>query len=294
MQLRATHWGWLTAAAVLALLGLVARARRWALLFPPGEDPPALFPAMMIGYMANNVLPLRAGEVVRVVVAARRWHHGFWVIVATTIVERLLDSLVIVGILAALVMLLPVPGYFVAGAITLFVVDLVGIFALVVLTAWPARCRTFLERLTARWPSLQASGLRMLDTFVRGLDGIRTVRRLPAVVAWTVVIWLFPVLAAWTGLRAAHLDLPFIASWTVLAFVGLGVSIPSAPGFVGVFHVAATTAVEMFGVSHEAGLGFALVFHLSQIVPVTIVGWLYLLREPISLRDAARAGGGLV
>jgi uncharacterized protein (TIRG00374 family) len=295
VHLRATHAGWLAAAAAFALLGLVARARRWALLFPPGDDPPPLFPAMMIGYMANNVLPLRAGEVVRVVVAARRWHHGFWTIVATTIVERLLDSLVIVGILCTLVLLLPVPGYLVAGAITLFVVDLVGIAALVALTAWPARCRTLLERLTARWPSVQASGVRMFDTFVRGLDGIRTVRRLPAVVAWTVVIWIFPVLAAWAGLRSVHLHLPFIASWTVLAFVGLGVSIPSAPGFVGVFHFAAMKAVEIFGVSPEASLGFALVFHVSQIVPVTLVGWLYFLREPISLRDAARtrvADGG--
>lgn len=288
MQLRATHAGWLAAAAGFALLGLVARARRWTLLFPPGDDPPALFPAMMIGYMANNVLPLRAGEVVRVVVAARRWRHGFWTIVATTVVERLLDSLVIVGILCTLVLRLPVPRYLVGGAVTLFVIDVVAIAALAAFTAWPARCRALLERITARWPSAQASGLRMLDTFVRGLDGIRTVRRLPAVAAWTVVIWIFPVLAAWAGLRSVHLDLPFVASWTVLAFVGLGVSIPSAPGFVGVFHFAATKAVELFGVSAAAALGFALVFHVSQIVPVTIVGWLYFLREPISLRDAAR------
>jgi uncharacterized membrane protein YbhN (UPF0104 family) len=224
-------------------------------------------------------------------VAARRWHHGFWTIVATTIVERLLDSLVIVGILCALVMLLPVPGYLVAGAVTLFGVDVVGITALVAIAAWPARCRTVLARLTGRWPSVQASGVRLLDTFVRGLDGIRTVRRLPAVMLWTAVIWIFPVLAAWAGLRAVHLHLPFIASWTVLAFVGLSVSIPSAPGYVGVFHFAATKAVEIFGVSPAAGLGFAVVFHISQFVPVTIIGWLYFLREPISLREAARPSG---
>ena len=288
LQLRATHGGWLAASAVLGLVGLMARARRWALLFPPGEDPPPLFPAMMIGYMANNVLPLRAGEVVRVVVAARRWRHGFWTIVATTVVERLLDSLVIVGILSVLVLVLPVPRYLVGGAVVLLVIDVVAIAALVAVTVWPKACRALVARLSGRWPSAQRSMVRLLDTFVRGLEGIRTVRRLPAIVIWTVVIWMFPVLAAWAGLRSVHLDVPFVASWTVLAFVGLSVSVPSAPGYVGVFHFAAAKAVELFGVSPSAGLGFALIFHASQIVPVTVVGWLYFLREPISLGEAAR------
>jgi uncharacterized protein (TIRG00374 family) len=290
VQLRATDGGWLAAAALLALLGLVARARRWALLFPPGDPPPPLFPAMMIGYMANNVLPLRAGEVVRVVVAAHRWGHGFWAIVATTIVERLLDSLVIVGVLSALVLVLPVPRYLVGGAVTLLLVDVVAIALLVAFTAWPDRSRALISRITARWPSVHGSAVRLLDTFVRGLDGIRSVRRLPAIMLWTVVLWLFPVFAAWAGLRSVHLDLPFVASWTVLAFVGLSVSVPSAPGYVGVFHFAAAKAVEIFGVSPATALGFALVFHVSQIVPVTIIGWFYFLREPISLGEAARPG----
>jgi len=140
VQLRSTDGAWLAASGLLGLLGLVARARRWALLFPPGEEPPPLFPAMMIGYMVNNVLPLRAGEVVRVAVAAQRWGHGFWAIVATTIVERLLDSLVIVGVLSALVFMLPVPRYLVGGAITLLVIDVVAIALLVALGL--AGCKT--------------------------------------------------------------------------------------------------------------------------------------------------------
>ena len=288
MQLRATDGAWLTAAGLLGLLGLGARARRWALLFPPGEEPPPLFPAMMIGYMVNNVLPLRAGEVVRVAVAAQRWGHGFWAIVATTIVERLLDSLVIVGVLSVLVFVLPVPRYLVGGAITLLVVDVVAIAVLVALAARPEWSRAVVGRLTARWPSVHASTARLLDTFVRGLDGIRTVRRLPLIVLWTVVLWMFPIFAAWAGLRSVHLNLPFVASWTVLAFVGLSVSVPSAPGYVGVFHFAAAKAVEIFGVDPAPALGFALVFHVSQLVPVTIVGWLYFLREPISLGGTAR------
>ncbi|PYM67859.1 MAG: hypothetical protein DME11_02610 [Candidatus Rokuibacteriota bacterium] len=86
-----------------------------------------------------------------------------------------------------------------------------------------------------------------------------------------------------------NLGLPWIAGWAVLAFVGLGISIPSAPGYVGVFHAAATLAVGLFGVAQAAAVGYALVFHASQILPVIALGWLYLLREQLSLGEAARA-----
>jgi glycosyltransferase 2 family protein len=270
-------------------LGVWARARRWWYLFPPGSDPPGLLPAMMIGYMANNVLPLRAGELVRVFVVARRWGHGFWTAVATSVVERILDGLVVVGVLCALLLLIPVPRPLVIGAITLLAGDVTIAAALAAAAAWPAGVRRVLTRLTRSWPGVQAWVVRILDTFVSGLDGIRTLRRLPAIVVWTVVVWILPAFVAWTSLRAANLDLPWVAGWTVLAFVGLSISIPSAPGYIGVFHFAAAKAVEVFGVTGAPALGFALVFHAAQFVPITVVGWFYLLRENLSLGEAARS-----
>ncbi|PYO45316.1 MAG: hypothetical protein DMD84_28890, partial [Candidatus Rokuibacteriota bacterium] len=123
----------------------------------------------------------------------------------------------------------------------------------------------------------------------RGLDGIRTPSHLPRLAAWTALVWLLPAAAAWTMLRAVHLDLPFRAGWTVLAFVGVGISVPSAPGYVGVFHAAATAALEVFGVPRSAALAFALLYHASVIVPTTLVGWLFLLREHVSLGEVRRA-----
>jgi len=64
-----TRWEWVVLASALGPLGVWARGRRWWYLFPPDSKPPALVPATMIGFMANNVLPLRAGEFVRV------WGH---------------------------------------------------------------------------------------------------------------------------------------------------------------------------------------------------------------------------
>jgi uncharacterized protein (TIRG00374 family) len=241
---------------------------------------------MMIGYMINNVLPLRAGEVVRVYVVARRWRGRFWTAAATLIVERVLDSLCIVLILAMLVFFVDVPRQVEIAALVMLAIDVAGISFLAAITLAPERCRMLIERVIGRWPAARARALRMFEMFLHGLDGVRTLRHLPVLVLATGLVWMMPAAAAWTALRAAGLHLPPLAGWVVLAFVGLGVSIPSAPGYFGVFHFAAVMAVQIFGVPDTAALGYAIVFHASQFVPVTLVGWVYLLREHMTLGEA--------
>ncbi|MBI4638330.1 MAG: flippase-like domain-containing protein [Candidatus Rokubacteria bacterium] len=288
-ELGRTRWGWALVATILAPAGVWARARRWRYFFPPRSEPPGLVPAMMIGYMANNVLPLRAGELVRVYVVARRWGHGFWTALATVIVERVLDGLAVVLILSVLVFLIPVPRVFEWAAAVLLAADLGALGTLTTLALWPAPSRRLVEWMLRRWPPLQRRALRILETFAQGLEGIRTQAHLVPLLLWTVLIWILPALSAWAGLRAANLALPWVAGWTVLAFVSLGVSVPSAPGYVGVFHAAAAWALAIFDVSRSAAVGFAILFHATQVVPVTLIGWVFLLREHMSLGDAARA-----
>ncbi|MBI4271902.1 MAG: flippase-like domain-containing protein [Candidatus Rokubacteria bacterium] len=298
-QLRATQWGWAAIATGLAPAGIWARAVRWRYLFPPRSEPPGLVAATMIGYMANNVLPLRAGEFVRVYVVARRWGaaaagaagrgHGFWTTLATLFVERVLDSLFIVAMLAALVLVIPVPAVLQYAAAVLLAVDCLGIAIMVGLVVAPEACQRLIARLLGRWPALRARAHRVFDTFVHGLEGIRTWDHALPILLWTGIVWAIPALSAWTMLYAMNFHLPWLAGLTVLVFVGLGVSIPSAPGYVGVFHAAAALAVGLYGVAQSAAIGYALVFHASQIVPVTLLGWLYLLREHVSLGEATHA-----
>ena len=296
-QLLATNWAWVTVAVVVGLAGLWARARRWRWLFPPGPEPPGIVAATMIGYMANNVLPLRAGEIVRIYVLGRKLRESegmtgaqsFWLVTATLVVERVLDSLAIVLMLAVLVLMIPVPRVVEWAAGVLFIVDVVGVSTLVLVARAPGMCRRVLLRLTGRWPAVARTITSIFDTGLHGLDGIRTPSHIPPLLLWTALVWLLPATAAWAMLRAVHLALPFGAGWTVLAFVGVGISVPSAPGYVGVFHAAATAALEVFGVPRSTALAYALLYHASALVPITVVGWLYLLREHVSLGEARRA-----
>jgi uncharacterized membrane protein YbhN (UPF0104 family) len=282
---------------VLGLAGLYARALRWRWLFPPDAMPGSVVPATLIGYMANNVLPLRAGEIVRVYVAARRLREttaiaatqAFWLVAATVVIERVLDSLAIVLVLAVLVFLIPVPAAVEWGATILLAIDLVGVACLVTVARAPELARRLIGGLAARWPALARTLLATFDTAVRGLDGIRTPSHAVRIAAWTVAVWVLPATSAWAMLRAVHLELPFVAGWVVLAFVGLGISVPSAPGYVGVWHFAARLALEIFGVPAPTAVAYALVYHASAAVPITLVGWLYLVREQLSLGEARRA-----
>ncbi len=287
-QLGRAHVGWVVLGAALAPVGLWVRARRWRYLFPPGPEPPGLVPGVMIGYMANNVLPFRAGEVIRVYVVARRWPRGFWATLATLVVERVLDSVAIVLILGVLVLLIPVPTIFRWAAVVLLAVDVVAVAVLGWLTATPDAGPRLVRRLMSRWPRMGSRVAGILERFVYGLDGIRTPAHRAPLLAWSVLVWIVPALASWVVFRAMDLDLPVAAAWTVLAFVGVGISVPSAPGYVGVFHYAIVLALAVFDVTRSAALGYAIIFHASQMIPITLIGWLFLLREHLSLAEARR------
>ena len=297
-HLAATQWWWVAPAVAVGPLGLWARAIRWRYLFPPGSEPPGLLAANMIGYMVNNVLPLRAGELVRVYVAARRLGPAaadgtlggrLWLVGATLIVERVLDGLTLVLLLAGLVLVIPVPSTLKYAAVVVLAVDAIAAGVLATMALAPDRARRALAHLGRRWPTRAARIARVFDLVLRGLEGVRTPAHLIPLAAWTVLIWSLGAFGAWSLFRAVHLDLPLLAGWTVLTFVGFGVSIPSAPGYVGVWHAAAVLALSLFGVSQAPAVGYALLYHASQFVPVTLFGWLFLLREHVTLGEVTRA-----
>jgi uncharacterized protein (TIRG00374 family) len=302
-RLRDTRWGWLVASVVLAYASLWARSRRWFYLFPPGSRPSHLFNAVMILYMGNNLLPLRAGELLRVFVVARRG-QPVWTIVATVVVERVLDGLAICLMLAGVFLVLPVPREVRWAALALLLVDLLLIGLVAVIASAPEAGRAIV-RTAFNWigvvrtpgdPGRRASlariedrALHIVDTIHRGLEAIRTPASALPIALWSVAVWVFIAFSFWVALWSAHLFLPLSAAWTLIAFVGLGVSVPSSPGFVGVIQAATVVGLSLYGVSRSDALSFSLLLHASQFIPVTVHGLILLAVEHVSLTDATRA-----
>jgi glycosyltransferase 2 family protein len=287
-RLRGTLWTFLALSIALNFASVWARAWRWGYLFPPGPRPSRLFRSLLIGYMGNNLLPLRAGEVVRVYVASR---HGprFWTTFATVVVERVLDGLALGLIVAGLLFLVPVTAEMRWSIVIFLGLDLAGILVLATIATAPGVCRVLIETIFHRVGWLERRLLGLLDTMTEGLRGIRSPRHAIPVLLSSVAIWMLLALSVWTAMHAAHLDLPLVASWVVLAFLGLGVSLPSSPGFVGVIQAAAVLALALFAVPRSEALSFSLLIHASQFFPLTAVGLVCLLLEHVSLTDAARA-----
>jgi uncharacterized membrane protein YbhN (UPF0104 family) len=227
--------------------------------------------------------------VVRIYVASR---HGprFWTTVATVVVERALDGLALGLIVAGLLLLVPVPAEMRWSIAIFLALDLAAILVLAMIALAPGMCRVLIETIFHRVGWLERRLLGLLGTMTEGLRGIRTPRNAIPVVLSSVAIWLLLALSVWTAMHAAHLDLPLVASWVVLAFLGLGVSLPSSPGFVGVIQAATVLALALFAVPRADALSFSLLFHASQFFPITAVGLVCLLLEHVSLADAARAG----
>ena len=287
-RLRGTLWTFLALSIALNFASVWARAWRWGYLFPPGPRPSRLFRSLLIGYMGNNLLPLRAGEVVRVYVASR---HGprFWTTFATVVVERVLDGLALGLIVAGLLFLVPVTAEMRWSIVLFLALDQAGIVVLATIATAPGVCRVLIEAIFHRVGWLERRLLGLLETMTEGLRGIRAPRHAIPVLLSSVAIWMLLALSVWTAMHAAHLDLPLVASWVVLAFLGLGVSLPSSPGFVGVIQAAAVLALALFAVPRAEALSFSLLFHASQFFPLTAVGLVCLLLEHVSLTDAARA-----
>jgi hypothetical protein len=289
-RLADTRWGWLAVSIALNLASLWARAVRWRYLFPRRARPTHLFNAVMIGYMGNNLLPLRAGEVLRVYVVTRRGQR-FWTTVTTLVVERALDGLAVGVVLAFVFFQIPTPRE-VAWASEVFVglVLATGVL-LVALAATPLACRILIHSLTYRWPGIERRLLAAFDTMSDGLQGMRRPRQLLPSALWSIAIWVVIVLSVWTCFRAANLELPMTAALCVIAFVGLGVSLPSSPGFIGVIQEATVLALSFFGIGKAEALSFSILFHASQFLPVTLWGLLLLVVEHVSLAEAGRGAG---
>ncbi|HVQ74182.1 MAG TPA: lysylphosphatidylglycerol synthase transmembrane domain-containing protein [Candidatus Binatia bacterium] len=300
-RLRETSWGWLLASIALGYGSLWSRARRWFYLFPPGSRPSHLFNAVMILYMGNNLLPLRAGEVLRVFVVVRRG-QPVWTTVATVVVERLLDGLAICLMLAGMFLVLPVPRQVRWGAVVLLPV-LVALVVVVALVAVVPEAGRGLVRTLFLWASglpgserrrrLENRALDIVDTVHQGLEAIRTPASALPIAFWSAAVWTLIAFSVWVALWSAHLFLPLSAAWTLIAVLGLGVSVPSSPGFVGVIQAATVVALSLYGVSRTDALSFSLLLHASQFIPVTVHGLILLAVEHVSLTDAARPAPAL-
>jgi uncharacterized protein (TIRG00374 family) len=301
-QMRQGDMWLLTAAVLVATLGFLVRAMRWKLLLAPVKADTRLrtrFAAVAIGFMGNNVLPLRAGEFLRPYAFSRLEPVSASAAFGSLVVERFLDSVVL-----ALLLVVPMltPGFPAAGLLSTdvgavilrgtLILVLVFLVALVAMALWPQGFVRLADRMASRLLP-RALARPMVDALTAFLDSVallRSPRLLVLSLIWSLGLWLFLGLSYWLGMLAFGIHTGVISAWFTQAVVAFGVAAPSAPGFVGTFHAAAKFALtDVYSVPPAKALAFAFGYWAGGWFPITLIGLFYAWRLGLSFGDLGGA-----
>ena len=292
---------WLALSLATMFLNLSIRALRWKYLLEPLAPTTfaSAFRATAVGFAASAVLPARAGEVIRPYFLARQAptdQQGRMTATgafATIILERLLDVVTVLLMLASLVFVFgkdlagvnPTGFALVkwAGA-SAAIVSITALVVLFLLAGDPERLGRTLARLEKVLPSRLAGLLAAVaEKFARGLGAIRRPGRLLAALAWSLPLWLCIALGIWSMAMAFHFAIPFTGSFLMIALLTLGVAVPT-PGAVGGFHEAFRVGATMFyGAPDAAAVGAAIVLHLFTIGPALLLGLFFAAQEGLNM-----------
>ncbi|MDE2039046.1 MAG: flippase-like domain-containing protein [Elusimicrobia bacterium] len=286
-------WRWIAVIALLSLLDLAIRAKRWqVLLSRSGARPKALelFKLEAIGLAVNNVLFLRLGELARAFLAARDLDIAAATALASVAVERALDiaALLFFFILASFWQPQFVPSS--AQRIALLALA-AAVAALAALAAAEGSLRAggWCETALRRWPKAH----RLIVQLADGAAVLRSARQAAAAVALSLALWGADALIYWAGALAlglgAAIDYP--RSVLVLSWAGAGAALPAAPGGFGTLEAMVKTIVVAFGVSPDAALAYALFCHMAMYIIVTVLGLVFLYQVGLSLGELRAALG---
>lgn len=267
--------------ALIYLFGFLLRGVRSKLLLP-GIGWREAFGGVFVGYAANNVLPARLGEVVRAHVVGKSAGIKRTTTFSSVLVERIFDGSAIVFLLILGTQSLALPEWAdevrIAGLI-LFSAALAGVLLVGV---FHSRVSALIQRFMPH-PKIATALIGLSEGVALAVRDIKT---LGSVLVSSIVIWLIESCMFFYGFQAFGFEHHFSAAMFVMAIVNLGVLIPSSPGGLGVFQYFAVLALEFLHTPHDPATAYAIVVHLAQYLPVTLIGLLWLPRFGVKTLSA--------
>ncbi len=273
---RTAQPGWL--ALLLGFIGvdLLTRALRWKVLLSPvgrvryGES----LASLMVGYLANNVLPARLGEFVRSHDLGERSGISKSTILGTIVVERVMDTLVVVVIAAVAIFVLSVRGIVASAVLVGLAVTALLVVAIVVgLVAHRLPGADRASAFINRWPRIHGLLVRLRA----GLAVTGNLQVMAASLIFTLVSWSCAVLGFAVAAQSVGIEPTMGQAALLAAGVNLATAVPAAPGYVGTFELAAVTIAASVGIGRESALAFAVLLHAMSLLVTSLGGAVALL-----------------
>ncbi len=296
---RSANYWWIVPGIAVYFVGVWVRAWRWHYLLKPIKEIPTrtMFPITTIGYMGNNIYPARAGEVLRAVILKRREGVPVSASLATIIVERIFDGVVMLAFifinLPELAKLTSASGFVgniqqvaVWGTIAFSAALVIFLLAAMFPAVTAKIGQWFIDRFL---PSrLREKVTSLMHRFLDGLASLRSPANILMVFLTSVIIWLFETLKYWFVMHAFGFSVSFFALMLMNGIVNLATTIPSAPGYIGTFDAPGIAVLSAYGVQQATAAGYTLTLHAALWIPITLLGAYYLAKEGIHWSDALR------
>lgn len=299
--LAAAHYIYIVPMFGVTIWTLYIRAQRWRLLLRPVGTPAmrTLVAATNIGFMANMVLPLRMGEVIRPVLVSRKESEPLSGILATVVLERIFDMFTILFLFGVSASLVAVSeqvrhwGYYLSGLAAV-------VAAVVMVVRWQEKLALRLLQLVLHpLPTTISSPVdHFFRGFVQALETLQSPLTFLQLLGWSLYLWLVIASIYLLGLLAFDVPAPLlVGSITVSTIVAIAVSVPSAPGYIGSFQLGCTLSLAIFQVSQSHAIAYSIVLHLTQFAGVVGAGLYSLAREGMTMRQleaVSEADGAVV
>lgn len=289
---QANYW-WLIPGVTVYFGAVWARTWRWHYMLRHIAHVPLtrLFPIVVIGYMGNNVYPARAGEVLRSYVLRRKEGVSISASLATVVLERLFDGLVMLLFVFATLPFAPLPAAYTTLVTAFSIIFFGALLVFLALAMHPARMSRLYTWLVDH---ILPEGIRskvhgLFDQFVEGLQSLRSPRDLLLIFASSALIWLTETAKYWFVMLAFPFKVPFTVLMLMTAVVNLFTTLPSAPGYVGTFDVPGIAVLAAHGVEKAIATGYTLVLHVALWLPITALGAFFMLRDHIGWSDMEQA-----
>jgi glycosyltransferase 2 family protein len=296
--LKTAQYLWIIPGIAVYFVGVWVRAWRWHYLLRPLKkiSTATMFPVVCIGYFGNNVFPARAGEVLRAYVLKRREGVSVSASLATVIIERIFDGVVMLCFvfinLPELARLTGDAGFSAGVNIRDLAIIGVVVFFGALLVFLLAAMFPFVTERIATWvidrfvpAKARQKTLELTIRFLSGLESLRSPQEALMVFVTTLIIWLLETVKYWFVMQAfitpanEFSQVTFFALMLMNGTSNLVTTIPSAPGYIGTFEAAGIAVLVAYGVSNAVAAGYTIVLHAALYVPITIVGAVYFLRE---------------
>ena len=291
----------LVLAVLVATTTFALRVARWRILLHTEDGGPvswsALWHGIAIGFTANNVLPFRAGELVRCYAVTRLARVRLASAVSSIAVERALDGLTLIGLMVVGLLQAGLPRDVAVAGVRLE--DLATRAAIVCLVLLAGGLSVVLfpqaaERLVrgvVPFPRLAGRIVAIIEDLRHGFGALRSPGRLAGAALWSLAHWLVNAAAFYIAFRAFDIRVGFGGALLLQTLLGFGIALPQAPGYFGVFELVAVKALGLFGVPGDAAIAYGAGYHIATFVPITLLGLWSLARTGLHLKDATGPRG---